>query len=402
MASHLVSNRLNSQLGAGRVIKASIATYHDRIEVSRLSVTKTQKPKAKTPYEELLFGHTFTDHMLEIDWDINKGWHAPKITPYQNLSLSPASTCLQYGIECFEGMKAYLDKDENIRLFRPDRNMARLNFSMVRMGMPRIDMDDGLLDCIKEILKIDKSWIPNKEGYSLYLRPTAIGTSPFLGVQAAEHVKLFTILCPVGPYYRSGFNPVKLYADTENVRAWPGGVGNAKVGGNYAPTILPSREAARKHGCSQILWLFGENHEATEVGAMNIFFVLKKVIDGKEVLELATAPLTRGDILPGVTRASILELARELPASEANNLVVSERFVPMGELVQASKEGRLVEIFGAGTAAVISPVGSIIYKDSEVLPSYSLEAGPLALKFYKKLLDIQYGRVEHPWSVVVK
>ena len=171
--------------------------------------------------------------MLEIDWDLRHGWHQPKIIPYQNLSLSPAATSLHYGIECFEGMKAYLDKKGQIRLFRPDRNMARMNNSMVRMGMPRIDTSDGLLDCLKELIKLDKDWIPDKEGYSLYIRPTAIGTSPFLGVQAAEHVKVFAILCPVGPYYKSGFNPVKLYADTDNIRAWPGGVGNTKVRSLY-------------------------------------------------------------------------------------------------------------------------------------------------------------------------
>lgn len=236
-------------------------------------------------------------------------------------------------------MKAYLDKNNNIRLFRPDRNMARMNYSMVRMGMPRIDQSDGLLQCIMELLKLDKDWIPNKEGYSLYIRPTAIGTSPYLGVQAADHVKVYCILCPVGPYYRSGFNPVKLYADHENVRAWPGGVGNAKVGGNYAPTIVPSRDAAKRYGCSQVLWLYGENHEVTEVGAMNIFFVLKKIIDGKEVKELVTAPLTRGDILPGVTRASILEMVHSWPASEG--LVVSERFITMKELVEASQQGNV-------------------------------------------------------------
>lgn len=337
--------------------------------------------------------------MLEIDWDIKHGWHSPKIIPYGNLSLSPAATALHYGIECFEGMKAYLDSNDNIRMFRPDRNMARMNHSMTRLGMPRIDGNDGLLDCIKELLRVEKSWIPNKEGYSLYIRPTAIGTSPFLGVQAAEHVKVFTILCPVGPYYKSGFNPVKLYADAENVRAWPGGVGNAKVGGNYAPTILPSREAARKHGCSQVLWLYGDDHQVTEVGAMNIFFVLKKVVNGKEVRELVTAPLTRGDILPGVTRASILEVARSWAAAE--NLEISERFITMKEVKDASADGRLLEMFGAGTAAVVSPVGCILYKEAEVVPVTGQQAGPLTLKLYKSLLDIQYGKVEHPWSVVV-
>jgi branched-chain amino acid aminotransferase len=173
------------------------------------------------------------------------------------------------------------------------------------------------------------------------------------------------------------------------------------VGGNYAPTILPSREAAKKHGCSQVLWLYGEDHQVTEVGAMNIFFVLKKNVNGKEVRELVTAPLTRGDILPGVTRASVLELARSWAASEGN-MEVSERFITMKELQHASAHGQLLEMFGAGTAAVVSPVGSIVYKDSEVVPVVSKEAGPLAMRVYKSLLDIQYGKVDHPWSVVVK
>lgn len=194
---------------------------------------------------------------------------------------------------------------------------------------------------------------------------TAIGTSPFLGVHASEQVKLFVILSPVGPYYKGGFKPIKLLADTQNVRAWPGGVGNAKVGGNYGPTIAPSQEAA-KLGCSQVLWLFGQDHQITEVGAMNIFFLLRKSNGG---LELVTAPLTRGDILPGVTRRSILELARDWAKTDEGkqqHLEVNERWLTMKEVVAAEKEGRLVECFGAGTAVVISPVKSIFYDGHEI------------------------------------
>lgn len=188
--------------------------------------------------------------MLSIDWHAEHGWDVPKILPYGDFSLSPATVALHYGLQCFEGMKAYKDSKGNIRLFRPDRNMSRLRFSMERLAMPSID-EVAALECIKQLLRIDESWIPDQEGYSLYIRPTAIGTSPILGVHASEQVKLYTILSPVGPYYKGGFKPVKLYADTENTRAWPGGAGNAKVGGNYAPTIAPSIKAA-KLGCAQV------------------------------------------------------------------------------------------------------------------------------------------------------
>lgn len=209
--------------------------------------------------------------------------------------------------------------------------MDRLNVSMERLAMPSLDKT-GFLECIKQLLLLDKDWIPDQEGYSIYIRPTAIGTSPFLGVHASEMIKLFAILSPVGPYYKNGFNPIKLYADTANIRAWPGGVGNAKLGGNYGPTILPSKKAGEL-GCSQILWLFGENHQVTEVGAMNIFFAIRQS-NGK--IEIVTPPLTRGDILPGVTRRSILELARSW-----NEYDVNERFLTMSEVVTAQNEGRV-------------------------------------------------------------
>jgi branched-chain amino acid aminotransferase len=275
--------------------------------------------------------------MLEIDWDVERGWHAPRIIPFQNISMHPAATCLHYAIECFEGMKAYKDSKGNIRLFRPDKNMERFNNSMVRLAMPPVNGNDGFLECIKELIRLDESWVPDKEGYSLYIRPTAIGTGEVLGVHASEKVRLFCILSPVGPYYKSGFKPVKLYADHKNVRAWPGGVGNAKVGGNYAPTIYPSQLAAKEHGCSQILWLYGEDHQITEVGAMNIFFLFKKD-NGK--MELITPPLTRGDILPGVTRASVLEIAREM-----GDVEVSERFLTMKEIMDHNQKGTVSNIY---------------------------------------------------------
>jgi branched-chain amino acid aminotransferase len=247
-------------------------------------------------------------------------------------------------------MKAYKDVRGNVRLFRPDCNFDRMSSSMERLAMPALDKE-GFFDCMKWLLHMEESWIPHQDGYAIYIRPTAIGSSPFLGVAASEHIKVFCILSPVGPYYKNGFVPVKLYADTENVRAWPGGAGNAKVGGNYAPTIAPAREAA-KRGCQQIMWLFGPEHHVTEVGAMNIFFLMRQPASKGGKVELVTAPLTRGDILPGVTRRSILEMTRAWN-SQTNpvratygDIEVNERFVPMAEVVQASKEDRVSLLFG--------------------------------------------------------
>lgn len=385
------ATRIQHRIGSTAVRSLSFTPTIDR---SRLVVEKTTKPNPKVPNAELTFGHTFTDHMLEIDWEEGKGWKAPRIYPFQNLSISPASPSLHYGIQCFEGMKAYKDDAGRIRLFRPNKNMERMNRSMTRLSMPPIDENDGFLECIKELIKIDESWIPTGEGYSLYIRPTAIGTSPFLGVHASEHVKLFVVLSPVGPYYRSGFKPVKLFADTTNVRAWPGGVGNAKVGGNYAPTIQPTQKAAKELGVSQILWLFGKDHQIAEVGAMNIFFVLRDAKTNE--VELVTPTLAGGDILPGVTRDSIVEIAKTW-----KHLKVSERVITMGEVATAAKEGRLLEAFGAGTAAVISPVKGIIYQGEEIKVPTGENVGEVASSLWNTLMNIQYGKIEHPYSIVI-
>jgi branched-chain amino acid aminotransferase len=371
-----------------------MSEFTPTIDARRLIVQKSTNPKQKVAFSELVFGRTFTDHMLEVDWEEGKGWRAPRIIPYQNLSLSPASTGLHYGLQCFEGMKAYKDKDGQIRMFRPDKNMTRMNHSMTRLSMPSITDSDGFLECMKELIRLDESWIPEKEGYSLYIRPTAIGNSPFLGVHASEQVKVYVILSPVGPYYKSGFKPVRLYADTKNVRAWPGGIGNAKVGGNYAPTIHPTQQAAKDHGVSQILWLFGNNHQVAEVGAMNIFFVIKDAVTGEK--ELVTPTLAGGDILPGVTRDSIIEIAKTW-----DDIKVSERVINMGEVVQANKEGRLLEAFGAGTAAVISPVKGIIYDGEEIHVPTGENVGEVAQRLWNTVTGIQYGKIPHPWSVKI-
>jgi branched-chain amino acid aminotransferase len=417
MLSKILSKPANSVFRIARVSLSHEANFCRTIDASRteyrLDVTARKVCPAK---EDLTFGRTFSDHMLVIDWNKHTGWATPVISEFTNFSMSPASLSLHYGIQCFEGMKAYKDKHGNVRLFRPDKNMTRFADSMERLALPPLDKE-GFLECLKQLVLADSHWIPDQDGYSLYIRPTAIGTSPYLGVQAPSHAKVFCILSPVGPYYKSGFAPVKLFADSENVRAWPGGVGNVKVGGNYAPTISLSRDVAAKYGCQQILWLFGENHEITEVGAMNIFFAIKSKNDPKEV-ELITAPLTRHDVLPGVTRDTILALARgwgqgyaygsecsikmNKPDPITQNIKVSERFLTMGELLQAKREDRLVEIFGCGTAAIVSPVSTIMYKGEEIQVPTKNKAGPLTTKFWQSIVDIQYGRVhDHPWSVLV-
>jgi len=286
-------------------------------------------------------------------------------------------------------MKAYKDAKGNLRLFRPMENMARMNTSATRMCMPGFDGKE-FLDCIKQLIKIDQDWIPAGKGYSLYIRPTMIATEALLGVHPPESVMLFCIMSPVGPYYKTGFKPVALYADPVNVRAWPGGTGGYKIGANYAPTILPALEAANK-GYQQILWLNGEN--ITEVGTMNLFCFWKNKQGEKELI---TADLD-GSILPGVTRKSILELAREW-----KEFKVTERQWTMTELISALKENRVIEMFGAGTAAIVSPVHKLNYKGVDyAVPCKDGKAGELATRCMDTIMAIQYGEMEHPWSVVI-
>ncbi len=365
-----------------------------RIDHTRIQTTRTTAPADKVPNAELAFGKTFTDHMLEIDWTKEGGWAAPKISPMGDLAIHPAASSLHYGLQCFEGMKAYVDGEGGVRLFRPDKNMQRLNTSCERLFLPTFDGEE-LTECIKELIRVDRDWIPEGEGFSLYIRPTAVSTHPYLGVCAAEAAKIFVILSPVGPYYPEGFAPVKLFADNKNVRAWPGGIGYAKAGGNYAPTIGPQTDVAEK-GYSQVLWLFGENDDITEVGTMNMFTLWINE-DGEK--ELITAPLGDGTILPGVTRDSILEMARGW-----GEFKVSERKYTMPELAKAIDEDRVIECFGSGTAAVVSPIELIHYqgKDYQVPLSATnpdQPAGDLTQRVWDTIVEIQYGKVEHEWSV---
>lgn len=365
------------------------------LRANDLTVTVSENP-GSLPDGLLRFGHHFSPHMFEVDWEDGVGWTSPRIVPFHDLTLCPSALVLHYALECFEGLKAFKGTDGKIRLFRPEKNMERMNRSLARLYLPTFDGDE-LLSCLKELLRIDADWVPDGDGQSMYIRPTAIATDPCLGVHAANFAKLFIITSPVGTYWAEGFRPIKLYANHEEARAWPKGTGDQKVGGNYAPTIKPAVKAAQK-GCHQVLWLHEQDGEqfVTEVGAMNIFFVLDRA-DGRGQ-ELCTAPLTRGDILPGVTRLSVLELARQ----EMPKLTVSERDISMSELREAHAQGRLREAFGAGTAVLIAPVCSMVYRGEELhCVDGSTEAGPVSAALTSRLTDIMYGKVDHPWAVPI-
>ncbi|EPS42884.1 hypothetical protein H072_3109 [Dactylellina haptotyla CBS 200.50] len=365
------------------------------IDASALTIEKTTAPKPLLDAKDLIFGRTFTDHMLSVEWTAQDGWLPPRITPYQNLSLDPATCVLHYAFTCFEGMKAYKDADDRIRLFRPDRNMHRLNRSSARIALPTFN-HDTFIDLISKFVNLEERFIPKQKGYSLYLRPTMIGTQKTLGVGPPGSALLYLIASPVGPYYPTGFKAVTLEATEYAVRAWPGGVGDRKLGANYAPCIVPQIDAA-KRGFQQNLWLFGEEGYVTEVGTMNMFVAW---VNEEGVKELITAPLD-GTILEGVTRESVLALARERLVPEGWQ--VSEKKFTMAQMKKAADEGRLLEAFGAGTAAVVSPIKGVSWRNQDIkIPlSPGKETGPLAEKFWNWISEIQYGETSHPWSYVV-
>ncbi|KAI2610280.1 branched-chain-amino-acid aminotransferase [Hypoxylon fragiforme] len=373
---------------------ASIAKPLD-IDPKKLTITNTKSPKTPKDPSQLVFGREFTDHMLTAEWTKADGWREPSISPYQNLSLDPATCVFHYAFECFEGMKAYKDAKGNIRLFRPDKNMERFNKSAARIALPTFS-PTALIELIAKFAKLEERFIPNERGYSLYLRPTLIGTQKTLGISAPGSALLFVIASPVGPYYPTGFKAVSLEATDYAVRAWPGGVGDKKLGANYAPCIVPQMEAAAR-GFQQNLWLFGSEEYVTEVGTMNLFLAIKNKETGQK--ELITAPLD-GTILEGVTRDSILSLAREKLAPEG--WLISERKITMPQLHEASLEGRLLEVFGAGTAAIVAPVRKISWKGNMVDCGLkeTEESGEVALRMKNWIEDRQYGIEEHEWSYV--
>ncbi|XP_048356208.1 branched-chain-amino-acid aminotransferase, cytosolic isoform X3 [Sphaerodactylus townsendi] len=347
--------------------------------------------KEKPDPTGLVFGTVFSDNMLFIEWSLASGWEKPHIKPLENLSVHPAISAFHYAVELFEGMKAYRGADGKIRLFRPRLNMDRMLRSAMRATLPGFDKEE-LLECIRKLVEVEKEWVPYSTSASLYIRPTLIGTEPSLGVKKPSKALLYVILSPVGPYFSTGsFNPISLWADPKYVRAWKGGTGDCKLGGNYGSSIYAQREAMEL-GCQQVLWLYGEDHQITEVGTMNLFLHWQNE-DGEE--ELATPPLD-GIILPGVTRQSILDLAHKW-----GEFKVSERYITMSDLIAALKDRRVKEMFGAGTACVVCPISTILYQ-GETLHIPTMDNGPkIATRFLKELTDIQYGREDSEWTVEV-
>lgn len=360
-----------------------------RFEDLEIKLNKTVPDLPDDP-AKLQFGHKFTDHMLTIDWSAKEGWERPVIGPLKNLEIHPAAKVLHYAVEVFEGMKAYKGVDSQVRLFRPDLNLNRLHRSTLRSALPAFDKEE-LLNCLKKLVSIEKDWIPKSTSASLYIRPTFIGTEPTLGVSATNRAKLYILASPTGPYFPTGFKPVTLLADNKYIRAFPGGVGNFKVGSNYGPTIYVGIEA-QKQGCQQVLWLFGEEEYLTEAGTMNMFIVIKN--DQGET-ELITPPLD-GTILEGVTRQSILDLARRW-----GKIKVSERPMKMGEALTLLEKNRLLEMFGSGTACVVCPIEALLYKGKKHQIPTMTSGAPFMSRFAKELSDIQYGRTAHEWAPIV-
>ncbi len=333
--------------------------------------------KAKPDESALGFGNIFTDHMFVMPYSADKGWHDPVIKKYQNFNLDPSAMVLHYGQAIFEGLKAYRGDDNKIQLFRPQANLSRMNVSAARMCMAQID-PDLVLRALKKLVLIDQDWVPSAKGATLYIRPTMIASEAGLGVRPAQEYLFFIILSPVGAYYAEGFNPVKIFVTDKYVRAVRGGVGHVKTAGNYAASIMAAMEA-KKQGYTQVLWLDAvERRYVEEVGTMNIFFK----INGR----IITPPLG-GSILPGVTRDSVLQITKDW------GMDVYERPITIDEVVEANAQGTLEEIFGTGTAAVISPVGEIYYKDQAIRINGG-ETGETAQRLFDELEAIQYGHKE--------
>jgi branched-chain amino acid aminotransferase len=347
---------------------------------------KERKTKVILP-EFLGFGKIFTDHMFEMDYNEKNGWHNAAIRPVEDLQIHPASMFIHYGQAVFEGLKAFRQESGDLVVFRPDKHFARLNNSSRRVCIPEIDVDFAI-EALKELINIDKDWIPTKQGDSLYIRPFIFGSDPFLGVKPAKEYKLILLLSPVGAYYPEGFKPVKILVTDEYVRAVRKGLGDCKTPANYAASLLAGQEAV-KRGFTQVLWLDGvEQKYIEEVGTMNIFINLKNEI---------VTPKLNGSILPGVTRRSVIEILKEWKMN------IVERDITIDEVVNAYEKGNLIGLFGTGTAAIISSVGWMTYKNKQMIFNDG-KPGELDLKLFNELTSIHYGLKEdiHGWLMHVE
>ncbi|MGE7839249.1 branched-chain amino acid aminotransferase [Lysinibacillus sp. NPDC093712] len=345
----------------------------------------TTNPKEKPAVDQLGFGQFFTDHMFIVDYTEGMGWHDPRIIPYQPLSIDPSAAVFHYGQAVFEGLKAYATVDNRVLLFRPDRNFNRLNHSNERIVIPAID-EELALEALKQLVTLDREWVPKAPGTSLYIRPFIIATEPHLGVHPSKNYKFIIIMSPSGSYYKEGINPVKIMVEQHFVRAVVGGTGEAKTAGNYA-SALKGQEIANKEGYSQTLWLDGKEHRyIEEVGSMNIFFKINGTV---------ITPALNGSILPGITRNSMLQVLK------AKNIPVEERRISIDEVVEAYHNGTLEEAFGTGTAAVISPVGELKWQDEKIVINNG-EIGEVSQLLYDTLTGIQNGTLEDTFGWTIK
>ena len=353
--------------------------------MQELRFIEAKQLKEKPDFKNLGFGNYYTDYMFVMDYSEEKGWYDPRIEPYGPIMMEPASMVLHYGQTTFEGLKAYYGVDGDIRLFRPEKNMARLNESNKRVCIPEFD-GDLVIEGIKKLVNIEKDWIPREEGTSLYIRPFVIATDVHVGVHPSKTYKFMVILSPVGAYYKEGINPVKIYVEDDYVRAVKGGLGYAKTAANYAAS-LKSQIVAEEKGYTQVLWLDGvERKYIEEVGTMNVMFV----IDGEVV-----TPELNGSILAGITRMSTIELLRDA------GYKVTERKVSIQEVFDAYENGKLDEAFGTGTAAVISPIGVLEWNGKKITINDG-KIGPVSQKVYDTITGIQSGKLEDKFGWITK
>ena len=346
-----------------------------------IKIIKTTTPKEKPEASTLGFGKIFTDHMFMMNYEAGKGWHDARIVPFQNLSIHPASTVLHYGSEIFEGLKAYRRADGTVQLFRPMENIRRMNTSADRLCLPEIP-EDLAMEALTAFVRHEQDWTPSAPGTSLYLRPYMFGNDESLGVHTVQNAVFVIIASPVGSYYKEGINPVKIMIEDEDVRAVKGGTGYTKCGGNYAASNRAGERAAQK-GYSQVLWLDGVHRKyIEEVGAMNVMFKI-----GDEIV----TPMLSGSILPGITRKSCLEILRK------EGYKVSERLLSIDELEKAMEDGTLEEAWGTGTAAVVSPIGELCYKDHKYTVGGG-KIGKVTQHLYDTLTGIQWGKTEDAYG----
>lgn len=353
-----------------------------------IRIEKTTRPKAKPDMSKVSFGTTFTDHMFLMDYSSAEGWHDPRIVPYGPLPIEPSAAVLHYAMNVFEGLKAYRTAENRIQLFRPDCNIERMNRSADRLSLPRIDPDDAL-QAIRELVALERDWVPSGEGESLYIRPLLMSVEPDVSLHCIDRCLFVVILSPVGCYYKTGLQPVSIAIEEEDARTVRGGTGFAKCGGNYAAAQRAGLRAEKK-GISQVLWLDGATKQyIEEVGSMNVMFKIDGVV--------VTPTLETGTVLPGVTRRSIVQLLRE------EGQPVEERLFSVAEFVRAVEENRIEEAWGCGTAAVVSPIGRLILGDREYQVGDG-SIGKLTQKLYDELTGIQWGRIPdtHGWIVPVE